>query len=139
MGVAALVVLALGAALGAWLWVRPTSDVPDPPASATPDDVVATYLAAGNARDRSTMAAVADDRLVPGLVEIALRDNLVVEDVRVHEVAPTSEGARSVQVPVDFVVVQSDGSMNPGPVHWSYRLEREGEGRAWRIVDQGVT
>lgn len=100
--------------------------------------------------DLGTMRAIASedraDHFVPSYVDLLTQQDLVVTDdsigqARDYWLAGTGlEGWQQVQyVPVQFRVLQSDGSFSPARrTTWGYVFARNGDDERWRLVDQGV-
>jgi hypothetical protein len=125
---------------------RQSADIAVPPDDASPEATVTAYLAALNAHDCSTAAAVMLDaesaeswcHRVASLRHVAVRESSVEE--------PEWSGRASyddvVNVPVtfdlDWRLFGGDGSMEEGPTTWGYLLSRTSADEPWRIVDQGV-
>ncbi len=146
LGTAAAAAVVLAATV--WWGDAPRRDVEAPPPSASPRQVVATYLEALDAHDFET----AGQLLAPGFREHAeetwFDDVDTVTDVEVGR--PFQEnpkwsgnppGVEVMNVPVTFDVqwrwLHNDGSMEEGRTEWGYLLERSGPSAPWRIFDDG--
>lgn len=137
-----LIVAGLGTA---WVLTGPTRHVPVPPRSATPEEVVRTYLEASNAHDVATMNALTAGNAPR---ESRFRRTWIVGDVKTYPAAPESaaggsaaEGWRqAVRVDVDMHMVKGDDMNMPDhtDAYWGYILGRQTSSERWRIIDQGV-
>ena len=109
-----------------------------PPADADPTEVVQAYVAAINARDRDTLAALSEDGAVPEEWLDTRIDLVEVDDPYDDAGAGTRhDGEDVVGVPVQVVVHGSDGSMPEGEqTGWVYLLVQQ-DGR-WVVFEQGV-
>lgn len=127
---------------------RQRNDVPIPPRDATPERVVTTFIAALNAHDCDTAAALTTgdvaDRARSWCEDISTLTDVIVSD---HSIEPPEPSGRSAPDEVVFVAVtfdvdwrrfHGDTSMEEGNTVWGYRLVRNAEDSPWRIVDQGV-
>ena len=111
---------------------------------------VARLLGEDLGHDLGTMRAIASedraDHFVPSYVDLLTQQDLVVTDdsigrARDYWLAGTRlKGWQQVQyVPVQFRVLQSDGSFSPtSRTTWGYVFARNGDDERWRLVDQGV-
>jgi hypothetical protein len=148
--VVAVVMSVVLVGVGAYVLVGPREQVPVPTAQATPEEVARAWIDAANARDLGTMRAIASedraDHFVPSYVDLLTQQDLVVTDdsigrARDYWLAGTRlKGWQQVQyVPVQFRVLQSDGSFSPtSRTTWGYVFARNGDDERWRLVDQGV-
>lgn len=144
------VAVALGAALvvavgTAGVLTAPTAHVRVPAATASPEQVVRTYLAASSAHDVATMNALsAGDRFQRAS---RFRPTWMVSKVRTF--APTADGGpgsawtgwhQVVNVSVDMFVLKGHDLNFPDhtPATWGYILARQSDRDPWRIIDQGV-
>jgi hypothetical protein len=110
-------------------------DVALPDAAATPDAVVAAYVAALDAHDCETADALWAG---PGPAASWCED---LASITLLSTA-THRGARNwatvgVGLDVDWRWLKADGSMDEGSVTWGYTLRRDGQGRPWRILKEG--
>ena len=140
----ALIALTLA---GAWVFGYrlniQTASVPLPPADASPETVIYTYVRAYNHRDFTTLAA-----LYPGERRFyqaerhrmlgKMSDFTIVGSYR-----DTSYGKHSpywaIDVELNYTGIRgSDSAYPPGPNGWTYYLYRSGPNHAWRIADHGV-
>lgn len=137
---AAFIALALAVA-SLLLPPRETEDVPLPSDSATPEEVVATYLRAVDAHDCATAQALttSDAR------DIATgwcREVADLADIEVGDALPDSRrrGTTDVEVSfdLDWRLFHDDGSLPEGPTTWGYILVRRTPDGPWRITDQGT-
>ena len=127
---------------------RQSGDVAVPARTASPEQVVTTYLDALNAHDCGTAEAVmtngAKDSAKLWCDEVAR-----LTDVRVHQhfkerpnVTGHSAPEEVVGVPVAFILewrpLHDDGSMAEGATTWGYWLVRDSPHSPWRIFDQGT-
>jgi hypothetical protein len=126
---------------------RQSAEVAVPSADASPEQVVAAYLAALNAHDCDTAAALVVENHdsarswctnVSGLTSIKVGEHAVERP----EYSGHSASQEVVAVPVTFDLnwraFHSDGSMPEGPTTWGYLLVRDSAHPSWRIFDQGV-
>ena len=132
-----VVAVVVAVAGGGWWWENtPKYDVPVPPASAGPGDVVRAYMRALDAHDASTARALSTSGH-RSVTATWLSDTSGMKALKVS--APITE-AGDVQVPVTFDLRQhwwtDDASMRPGHHDWSYLLVRR-SGR-WLIQDEGT-
>jgi hypothetical protein len=140
----ALVVLLL---LVAVLWLRstdPAEHVAMPPAGASPEHVVQTYLRAMNAWDVETLnALVVGDHLRRSRFD----SRWTVSGISIDSATPESvtgsaaEGwAQAVRVPVTFRTTHApDVSISEGEeMPWGYILVRQDDAHPWRIIEQGM-
>lgn len=135
----ATVLIAVAAALASCSAPAPAPEpVPVPPADADPTEVVEAYVAAINAQDRDTLAALSDDGAVPE-PWLGTRIELVQVDEPYDDAGAGTrhEGEDVVGVPVQVIVHGGDGSMPDGEqTGWGYLLVQQ-DGR-WVVFDQGV-
>ncbi len=126
--VAAAVVIA-GLVSAFVLWSVPRDQVAVPGPEATPEQVVAAYLAAVNVRDFDTANAI-EGR--PGQDLAWFSRPMQSRGVKIEKTV--KEGSRwHVLFQADFE--GGDGTVQDGL--WGYYLERDGDGQ-WQIVDAGV-
>lgn len=145
--VAAAVALWAGAAAS----LGHVTDVAAPSEDASAEDVTAAYVAALNARDRDTVAALRQDGEAPSWAfgSVLLEGRATFADVTVSRAgedvtgAPITDEVTVAYVPVHFNLERTwapfpDVSMAEGPTSWGYLLERRSASEPWRITDQGV-
>lgn len=123
------VAVPLGAAL--WAWAPQHADIPDPGPSATPEQVVQTYLQAVTVRDFDTANALVLARhLRYGRLDPAPRyTDLQVEPVDGGSSESSSEFTEVARV---AAACRRDGAQQAS--HREYTLVRSAD-RGWRIVD----
>jgi hypothetical protein len=120
--------------------------VPVPPASASPDLVVKTYLAAVIARDLDTVRAISSpeyfevDRNAP---DSPICNWISIKDISVSTPVPDTYepgGYKDVnRVLVEFVVQQREEiTWENGRVVWGYLLGRNSVAERWRIISAGL-
>ncbi|WP_084128515.1 hypothetical protein [Demequina sp. NBRC 110055] len=140
------VVLVVTAAAFTWPWGFDKVAMPADGTGAA--EVVATYLAALNAHDCDTAAALAAESFA-SIAREWCGDVASLGDIRVgdgvdEDPSWTGLPARSdvVSVPatfdLDWLWLRSDGSMPEGATAWGYRLTRSAPEAPWRITDNGL-
>jgi len=149
VGIVVLVLMALlgGAYLVGYRVNLQTQSVPLPGASATPDQVVMTYVDAYNYRDFTTL-----DTIYPAMTGAhsrlramgTLRD---VEITRSYAASAEDMSGKHPKVGHDYAIVGvvvnftgltgSDLALAPGRNGWNYWLERSDPGQPWTIIDSG--
>ncbi|NTW42427.1 MAG: hypothetical protein HGA44_21555 [Cellulomonadaceae bacterium] len=112
--------------------------VPVPPADADPTEVVQAYVAAINARDRDTLAALSEDGGIPETWLDTRIDLVEIDEPYEDSGAGTRhDGEDVIGVPVQIIVDGTDGSMPDGEqTGWGYLLVQQ-DGR-WVVFSQGV-
>ncbi len=127
---------------------RQTADVAVPPDDATPEQVVAAFLDALDARDCDTAAALwatetADGGEPSWCGDVAPLDSIEIQDHSLESPADSGHdpGDQVAWVDVTFTLdwraFGSDGSMPEGANDWGYLLVRSSPDDPWRITDQG--
>lgn len=142
--------IVLVAAAAAYLLLPPwqTNSVPVPPRSATPRQVVDSYLAALDGHDCGTAKALTTASARRDL-GYWCRSVAHLDRVRIGNVGsgdPRADGFPSAysdsHVEVTFRIawrfLHGDGSMPAGHTIWSYELVRPASGGRWLIFDQGT-
>lgn len=113
--------------------------IPVPSADASPDAVVAAFIAAINARDSRTIAAITPPSDEPLYTEwfTSTLDHVSIDAARAFD-EPSVPG-ENVYVHVDFVVRGGDGSFEPGVLTgWGFTLARADASERWLVVGSGV-
>lgn len=137
-----IVALVVGIGIGR---LQPWQQVAVPTPSASPQQVVRTYLEAQEAKDRGTLEEILlNDRDVPSWTDLLLRSGAGYRDVIIEEPRRDRSGEartwrQGVYVPVEWTVTDGpkDG-FSDGRQPWGYLLVRNSDDEPWRIVDQGV-
>ncbi|MGW6376139.1 hypothetical protein ACWFRB_08760 [Rhodococcus sp. NPDC055112] len=121
-----------------------------PPAvTATPEEVVRSFIQAINAGDADAgQHLVADDRwsrLQPWFRTSLTGRHPHIDDLTIRNVsAITTAGTaaegyqQGMSVPVTFTLSNADESMHDGRTTWGYVLGRNSDDDSWRILDNGV-
>ena len=141
-----VVALLLAVAAGAvWWGTSPRPEVPVPPRTADPQQVVRAYLAASNAHDVDTMNALTDGergrrvgRFDPTWTFRDLEVGAPVPDPWIG--AANTTYAEVVHVDVQLQIIKGHDLNFPDDTdsYWGYMLGRRTPSHPWRIVDQGV-
>ena len=140
-----VVALLLAGAAAVWWGTSPRPEVPVPPRTADPQQVVQAYLAASNAHDVDTMNALtAVDRVRP----LSRFDpTWTLRDLEVSPPVPdpwigdaNTTYAEVVHVDVELHIIKGHDLNFPDDTdtYWGYILGRRSAADPWRIVDQGV-
>ena len=145
----AVIVVAIGA-LVTYLLLPPrqTGEVALPPATATPEEVVTTYLDALTAHDCDTARAVTTSEAraaaeswcddVSSLSDVDVHDHLTERPRDSGHTAPDEVADVAVSFDLDWRPLHGSISMEEGPTTWGYQLVRESPDSPWRIFGQGV-
>jgi len=119
-----------------------------PPVNASPQRVVAAYIAALNAHDLRTARALltpAHERDVESEADSWFTNLRSITHLHLHRPATDTIDARSmhyrhgVVVGAEFVLDQHEvESMEDGPNAWSFTLVRNSPGQRWLIGSEGL-
>lgn len=143
--VAPAVLAPLAVVAAVWWGTSPRPEVPVPPPSATPEQVVRAYLAASTAHDVDTMNALVDG---DGVRRASRFDaTWTVRDVRTSPPVPDTwigdenpAYAEVVHVDVDLHILKGHDLNFPDDTdrYWGYMLGRRSPTGPWRILEQGI-
>jgi len=137
-------VLLAGGLYGVDRWTgRKLRDVPVPAATASPSEVVSTYLRALNAHDCATAEALATGEFRKSARswcrQVGSLKHVTVEPYQVdNQGTPDLQAYISVTFDLHWRPFHSDGSMENGSTIWGYDLVRASPRERWAIASEGV-
>jgi hypothetical protein len=131
--------LAVACGAGAWTWLvvgtnGPRRDVPAPPTSASPADVVRAYVDAVAARD----CATARDLWRSPAGGFWCEDADTMDDLRVTDTFEENPRWSAHRPGQQVMNVSATIDMGEGRQPWGYVLVRDTPADPWRILDQGM-